>query len=142
MKKILSLVLVLVLVGLASASADSLTNTESVGTFKIDQTTTNANHVAAQEYPLQTIGASTTVASTTAVTITATTGRTFIEISAGDDATMTNQIWVGVGTATVAVGTGRLVTQDNPLRLPADDGVVFSTIASEAVPMCIIQGTY
>lgn len=95
-----------------------------------------------QTYPLQTFSTSTTVASTTAVTVTALAGRTYLEIAAGDSDSMTNQIWVGVGTTTVAVGVGRLVTQDNPLRLWVDDGVVFSTIASEAVPMAVLQAKY
>ena len=120
------------------AKADNLANSNSTVLIS-----TSGNTVVAQEDALNTLSVSTTNASTTAVTVTAQSGRDFIEIRAGHgDGLTSNEIWVGVGTTTVVVGTGALVTKDNPLRLPADAALPFSTIASEAVPMCVIQGKY
>ena len=130
--------------GMPQAEADSLTN--SVATVKIDSSAntveidSTTNTVKAEA--MGTVSASTTVASTTAVAVTALSGRDYIEIAVGYNAAMSNQIWVGIGTTTPSVGTGRLVTVDNPLRLNADDGVAFGTIASEACYMCVTQGKY
>lgn len=131
----LYIVLILALIAVAGANADSLTN--SVALFTLSGTNNTV-----RQYPLQTFSCSTTVASTTRVVVTAQTDRNYLEIAAGAGSLMTNEIWVGVGTTTVTVGTGRLVTKDNPLRLYVDDGVAFATIASEAVPMAVIQAKY
>ena len=121
----------------ALGKPNSVTISTSGNTVKMDSTT---NTVKAEA--MGTVSASTTNASTTAVTVTNLTGRDWIEVSVGYNGAMTNQVWVGIGTTTVAVGTGRLVSIYAPLKIHADDGVVFSTIASEACYMCVSQGKY
>jgi len=92
-----------------------------------------------QESVFGSVSLSTTVASTTAVTQTALTGRDYIEIRAG--AIAGQEIWVGVDT-TPTVGTGLCVTSGSPLKLYLGSGNVVKTIASGAYPMAVFQAAY
>jgi hypothetical protein len=138
MKKLLIALLILVS---ACAFAQTRNLAGELNTVYID-----GSESAVQQYPLQTLSVSTGPASTTAVTVTPLTGRTWIEFSCAlatstADATC-GEIWVSVGSTTPAIGRGRAVRYDNPFRIRADDGIIFGTIASEGVSMHIIQGKY
>lgn len=124
---IIMLVLVLAVVAGAAYSQMSTTALGNPVT-KIGQTATYA-----------TTSLSTTVASTTAVTVSALSGRDYIEIRSGP--TAGEEIWVGIDT-TPTITTGICVNANNPLRLPLSASSVVKTIASGAFKMAVFQGAY
>lgn len=97
-------------------------------------------------YPLQTISVANNTASTSAVAITAQTGRAFIgiypSVNALSSAEGTKELHVGIGTSTISTTTGICVTSRRPLELWLDDGVAVYTIASEAFGFMVVQGKY
>ena len=117
-----------------STSANTVKMDSITNTVKLDATT---NSVKDEAYASGRLDVD--VASTTAVAITALTGRDYVEISAGPVAG--EEIWVGIATAPT-ITTGRCVTAANPLRLKVGTGVVIKTIASGAFPMSVFQAAY
>jgi len=132
------LVFVLVLVSLAFAFTGWAVDTgDALGrpqTVKIDATTNTVKSEAMTSGRLDV-----TVASTTAVAISALTGRDYVEIRSSQ--TAGEEIWVGIATAPT-VGAGLCVTAASPLKLNVGTGVVIKTIASGAFGMAVFQGAY
>lgn len=94
-------------------------------------------------YPFQSAAYTSRTSSTTVEILAATTGRTRLCIypsvvtSAG-----VGELHVGIGTTTVAVTGGRVVTNTNPLEIDIDDGVAVSMIASTAFVFSVVQLSY
>lgn len=116
----------------AGAALD--TTVFGTSTVVIDATT---NSVKAEAYPTATL--ITAVASTTAVAITAMTGRDYLEIRAGPGTAQ--EIWVGIATDPTTT-TGICVTSASPFRVKLTDAVVVKTIASGAFQMAVFQAKY
>lgn len=143
-----TLVFVLVLVSLAfaftsTAAVDTTTALGKPTTVKIDTTANtvkmDATTNTVKSEALTSGRLDVDVASTTAVAITALTGRDYVEIRSSQ--TAGEEIWVGIATAPT-VGAGLCVTAASPLKLNVGTGVVIKTIASGAFGMAVFQGAY
>ncbi|MEY2654844.1 MAG: hypothetical protein RLZZ524_1872 [Pseudomonadota bacterium] len=96
-------------------------------------------YVVGQIYPFQTVSYTASTASTTAVAVTALSGRVRVRIAPSDS---TKQLKIAIGTSTVASLTGIVSTYDAPFIADLDDDISIYTIASEAFPFSILQLKY